>query len=327
MSGSKRPRKPPAVQAGQVFVGPPWAIYAALLFCAVFAVAGAVSVIGSLKPLLWTSVPCTILKFEAVDDPDADLPFTANARFQFEWNGTRHERRDLGIDGWKEARDPMQHWLGFQKHPGTVCYLPDGNPAKAVLFRPTAKWGGLAFVGFGLCVGFILIQAHRHRDAPGPELTQKILPAITVFFGGPGLILTLHLSLPVWLESIQVRSWKETPATVIWSETRTSSGAKHQTHYRADICYEYQAAGLIWRQNRIRPGNAQGSGLSAATQLVNHYPPGLKTFCRVDPKHPERALLESNPGWPLLLTFFPLPFLAVGILCLREMIRKGPSKP
>jgi hypothetical protein len=307
--------------AEPAYVGPPWAIYAALIFCAAFAAVGAFHLITSLKPLLWKSVPCTIVKFDPVDHPKAKFPFTAKVRFQFEWNNIQHEGNNLGITGWEHADEQLKLLLRFEKNPHTRCYLPDDNPANAVLFRPSPKWGGLAFIGFSLCFGYIVIQVHRHRDSPSPELVQKILPSIMVFFGTPGIILTLHLSLPVWLESIQVQTWKETPATVIWSKLRKTNLKKGRTHYHADICYAYQAAGRSWKNNRISPGNVHGPLHNAAKKLINDHPPGLKTFCRVHPKHPERALLLSNPGWLFLLTLFPLPFLAVGIMCLRQMLR------
>jgi hypothetical protein len=117
-----------------------------------------------------------------------------------------------------------------------------------------------------------------------------------------------------------VGNWKETPATVVWSTVRKKGEGKH-TNHQADICYEYHAAGKTWRNNRLRPGNADGSRHAAARKLVSAHPPGSVTSCWIHPTKPERAVLSRSPGWAIFLTLFPLPFLIVGLMCARLAIR------
>ena len=181
----------------------------------------------------------------------------------------------------------------------------------AVLFRPPPKWGNLFIIVFGVGVGWILFQANRTRNLPQQEVTKRVLPALALLFGLPGLLLVLNLSLPVWIESIEVLGWNETPARVVWSELRETRGTK-SIKYHADICYEYQTAGQTWRNNRVRAGELTGPGYSAAVELERLFPVGQRTRCYVHPAHPERAVLLKWPGWALLSTLFPLPFLGVG---------------
>lgn len=321
-------RRHPAGNSEGVYIAAPGVIYAAILFCLIFACVGAFTFVPSLVPWFWKALPCEVLRFEIEDHAKAKLPFSAQVLYRFEWQGTTHESTRVGIAGWKDAATPLTLAKRFSENRKTQCYLPDGFPENAVLFRPPPKWEGLFFVGFGVCMGWLLIQAHRSRDQPKRETAQRILPAVAVFFGTPGLAMTLGMSLPVWVESLEVRHWKKTPATVIWSEVRATRGDK-STNYRADICYEYQAAGKTWRNNRVRPGAASGSDNSSADGLASSYPAGLQTHCYVHPTRPERVVLLASPGWAVLLTLFPLPFLAVGMICVREAIRsrKPPREP
>jgi hypothetical protein len=138
-----------------------------------------------------------------------------------------------------------------------------------------------------------------------------------MFFGLTGVFLTAKLSVPVWIESIQARSWVETPATIVWSRVRVTKGSKNSTNEHADVCYEYQAAGRIWRQNRFSPGDMDVSVSRSAPAMVAAHPPGKQVTCFVHPEEPQRSVLSRALGWQGLFTLFPLPFLAVGGIILR----------
>lgn len=294
------------------YVAPARTLIFAGLFLLIFGVVGAWSFIRSLEPLTWKSVPCTVTQFTLTDDPKSDTPFGANVEFRFELDGRTYQGSKLGIPGWKKSRDQIRHTQRFKNQQQATCYLPNGKPESAVLLRPSSQGAGLAFIAFAVIVGWILYQAHIHRDESTGKLSRKLMPALALLFGTPGLFMLFFLSLPVWIESIQVRSWKETPATVIWSEIRMKRNSK-STNYRADICYEYHANGRKFRQNQLYPGNLDGVGSSSAEKLVHEYPPGAVVTCHVHPQAPERSVLIPKVGWALLLTLFPLPFLGVGM--------------
>jgi hypothetical protein len=305
----------------QHYVASPRVLLLAAAFLAMFGGAGAWSFIRSLHPLLWKSAPCEVLAFNPTDDPKSKHPFGAEVRFRFESDGKQHEGNRLGIAGWKDARDQLGEGRRFNLDGAATCYLPDGDPVNAVLFRPSPQTAGLAFVVFSGCVGWILYQAHRGRDLPTDALGAKVMPAVGILFGGAGLFMLLRLSLPVWIETFQVRTWEENPAKIIWSESRVSGSGSKQTR-RADICYEYNAAGKTWRNNGLYPGGL-GAGNSGGTDaLIGDHPPGSSAICRVDPERPERALLFTNAGWSMVFTLFPLPFLAIGGMVLKSLVRR-----
>lgn len=308
-----------------VYVAPARTLLIAALFLTVFGAYGGWHFLRSLEPLTWQSAPCKVVRFEIRDNADSKLPFEADTRFEFYRDGVRHTGTGLGIGGWKDSREAWTHALRFKEDPEASCYLPDGNPANAVLFRPPPAWGGLAFVGFSAGIGWILLMAHRRRDRVSMQLLRGVAPALVLLFGTPGVLLTAKLSLPVWVESLQARTWKPTTAKVVWSRLRTQDnrGRHHPTHYRADICYEYHAGGRIWRQNRVFPGNFSAGGSGTARQLSADHPAGKTITCLVDPDHPERSLLKPHPGWSLLFTLFPLPFLAVAVIILRQALRQS----
>lgn len=326
------------------YVAPPRTLIFAGLFLLVFGVVGAWSFVRSLEPLTWKSVPCTVIQFTPNDDPKSDTPFGADVKFRFEIDGRSYESTKLGIPGWKDSRDQIRYLLEFEKlwpvgslathravlkmsnQQQSTCYLPNGKPESAVLFRPSFDGAGLAFVAFAVIVGWILYQAHIHRDQNTDKLSRKLMPALALLFGTPGLFMLFFLSLPVWIESLQVRSWREIPATVNWSEMRVSSsgGRNRSTNHNADICYEYEFKGRKWTQNQIYPGEIQGGNHGPAERLLTQYPAGAQVTCFVHPDKPERSVLIPEVGWAILWTLFPLPFITVGLLVLfRYFFRKN----
>ena len=309
------------MKASLHYVATPRVLLFAAAFLAVFGGVGAWSFVRSLHPLLWKSVPCEVHVFNPTDDSKSDRPFGAEVTFRFQIDGKNHHANRLGIAGWKDARDQLRAWQRFNLDGTAKCYLPHGDPGKAVLFRPAPKWGGIAFVVFSGSIGWILYQAHCGRDLPTDELGAKVLPAVGIHFGGAGLFMLLALSMPVWIETLQVRSWEEKPAKIVWGEYRVSRGAKGRTVTKADICYEYQAAGKAWRNNSLYPGGLNTGNFDHADTLLAAHPPGSAVTCRVDPKRPERAVLFTSPGWSVVWTLFPFPFLAVGGLVLKSIVR------
>jgi hypothetical protein len=325
------------------YVAPLRTLIFAGLFLLIFGVVGAWSFVRSLEPLTWKSMPCTVTQFTLTDDPKSDTPFGADVKFHFEFEGHSYASTKLGIPGWKESRDQIRHFLKFEKQ-GPVgpmaehrtihnlgnrqlatCYLPNGKPGSAVLFRPSSNGAGLAFVAFAVIVGWILYLAHIHRDQSSDKLSRKLIPLLALFFGTPGLFMLIFLSLPIWIESIQIRSWKEIPATVAWSEVRMQRNSD-SANYRADICYEYRFDGRRYRQNQIYPGNLGSVGFSSAEKLVQEYPRGAEVTCLVHPQSPERSVLIPNVGWALIFTLFPLPFLGVALYLIGTSFSKAKTR-
>ena len=316
----------PAKRSKDHFVAPPRVLIFVGLFLLVFAGVGAWAFFRSLIPFTWKSEPCSVSNFILTENPSSKTPFGADVEYRFEHNGSRHNGNKLGLEGWANSRDQIEYQLKFKAGQITTCYFPRGKPERAVLIRPPIHVSGLALIGFAVAIGWILFIAHRYRDEDPKLLGQKTMPVVGLFFGTPGLALLLFLSLPVWIETIQARFWKETPATVCWSEIRVSNGRRSSTNYRANICYEYHANGRAWRQNHIFPGDIHSGNSRSAHRLVAEHRPGQQITCLVNPDKPQQSLISPNIGWMFFLTIFPLPFLAVGALALRACFVKNKPK-
>jgi hypothetical protein len=132
------------------YVGPPKAIFAAILFCVVFAGVRAFHFVPPLAPLLWKSVPCEIMEFEMEDHSRADYPFTARVRYRFESDGKENESTRLGIRRWWYAPtpNPSISRSNTAEARGLSVTLPDGVAENSVLLRPQPKWGGIGFHWF-----------------------------------------------------------------------------------------------------------------------------------------------------------------------------------
>jgi hypothetical protein len=309
----------------EAYVAPPATLALGILVCLLFVGVGFYQLVPSLAPWLWPSAKCRVLQCDLTDSPDTNPPFSAKLLYQFEWNGKTHQGTQLGIPGWKHAADGIRFAIRVGKNPETRCFLPGGDPSHAVLIRPKPKWGALTFSIFGLCIIWSIIQAHRQRDSPPQELSSKVLPPIAILFGGTGAALTLFLSLPVWIGLCIAPTWNKTPATIIWSTIRTTETSETTKHH-ADICYQYQLNGRTWRNNCINPAGLTSAGnLSAAEKLIATHPPGTRITCLVHPTDPSKACLTAKPSPHHLLTLFPLPFLAIGILCLKSILKKSPK--
>jgi hypothetical protein len=316
------PMKSPGLSSRTHYVAPRKTLMLAIAFCLLFAGVGLYQVILSVSNWTWRSVDCVVKEFRLQDDADRDPPFYAEVIFEFKWNGHVYRSDDLGIDGWKNAENGLvlQRELE-QKQFAAKAYLPTGDPNHAVLLRPEPRWAGMAFVLFGASFTWLLIMADRYRDAKSDILSRKTTPALALMFGGVGIFMLVTLSIPTWIEQTRILAWQEIPATIVWSKVRVQRGSRNTTH-RPDICYEYIADNHIWRNNRLAPGIVS-THADSAHDLVGQYPAGKRTTCRIHPSDPAKTYLTPKTSWQILFTLFPLPFLCVGYLCLRSLLKKS----
>lgn len=303
------------------YVAPRRTLLLAIAFCLVFAFVGIHQITVSLIPLTWRSVDCVVQECKLTDQSENALPFSARVLFEFESDGKTYRSSDLGIDGWKKAEHAIEFQLSLeQKQFSTKAYLPSGNPNQAVLVRPEPRWGGMAFVLFGAGISWLLIMADRYRNAPSEIVSRKTAPAIALLFGGMGIFMLVTMSIPAWIESVCIHRWQKIPATIVWSRVRAKSDSSN-TSDQPDICYEYCVGNRSWRNNRL--GMALSTGSDSAHELVSKHPAGKRTTCRIHPTNPAKTYLITKGSWHILLTLFPLPFLFVGYLCVRSLLKKS----
>ncbi|MGD8439753.1 MAG: DUF3592 domain-containing protein [Holophagae bacterium] len=117
------------------------------------------------------------------------------------------------------------------------------------------------------------------------------------------------------------RTWVEVPATVVASAVR-SWRTDDGTSYRADVLYEYSAAGRVWRSNRRSFSPMHSSDAEAARATVERYPAGAEISCFVDLDNPGRSVLDRRLRPVYLVGLFPLVFLLVGLALVVHVARR-----
>jgi hypothetical protein len=119
------------------------------------------------------------------------------------------------------------------------------------------------------------------------------------------------------MHSLASLAWTETECTVLESRVVAYSGNANSTRHRIEILYSYEVAGIAYQSSRYHfyPYGVSGKGQSHdRQQIVDRLPPGTRTACWVDPKHPTEAVIERSLGWieGSCRCGVPLVFAAVG---------------
>jgi hypothetical protein len=162
-------------------------------------------------------------------------------------------------------------------------------------------------------------RALSDRSTASSQGGPGCLIGFGLLFGGFGSIfVVIFLVLPL-MRALEARQWVEVPCTILESrlgESRDSDGAT----YRVEVRYEYRfragdlesdpTAPLYQSERYDFYDGVYTSGAEAKRAEVARLAPGTRTTCRVDPHHPEEAVLR--PGipdglwWASFVLLFPL---------------------
>ena len=125
-----------------------------------------------------------------------------------------------------------------------------------------------------------------------------ILVLLTYFFGVGPLLL---------FES--AAHWRALPCTIVASRIRTD-GRGDRTGYGADMCvFRYRIDERERASSDYQLVEDSNRSNGDAARIVRRYPPGAQATCYVDPRNPDRAVL--NRSLPRVTPFglLPLGFL------------------
>lgn len=297
------------------------------LFSSIFVVVGLGLFWKSEKVRGWEEVPCEIERFEILDDPDADPPFTVDLVFRFRsdgsWReGTRLRNEEGSGDGDFDDLARLRAELISQE---ATCRVNPDDPTDAVLTAGgEGTWGGLFFAAFGgffvlVGVGLILgaLRSGKASKAKSSSSEDGEMGGLLGFgffgiFAAAGVGMFFGLIVPKGIDYFAMKGWVETPAEVLWSRVRSHSDDDGTT-YSADVFYRYRFEGRDYRSNRRGVMGGSSSGRASKQRFVDAHPAGASIVCYVDPDDPNRAVLERRLGWWALFALFPLPFAAIGL--------------
>ena len=305
------------------------------LFFGVFFLMGAIFVVLVLgeaikqtAPWFWAAVPCTIITSGVEETGDDESPYRPAVGYTFEVGGRtlRGDRLSITTSGtasFDRARDRAARYP-----PGAeaTCRLDPDHPSLSVL-EWRIPW--IAFMVFlplifvaigGGGLFFMWRRARNDRDAAVASISQNARPgrgrvvmiAMGVIFSIVGGLLFLFLfGLPA-LRFVQSTTWDQTPCTVVGSTIRSWS-TDDGTSYRADVLYEYEADGRIWRSNRVDFFSALSSSRDGAWAVRDRFPVGVSETCWIDPGAPGKSVLDREFRPKNLLGLIPLVFLVAGL--------------
>ena len=132
----------------------------------------------------------------------------------------------------------------------------------------------------------------------------------SIFFFA-GLAIGYYLILGAFMDYMNSDSWVETPCEVISSRV-VESHDDDGTTYRPEIVYKYTYQGKNYESKRYDFFEVSSSGRSSKQKVVRDHPPGKKTVCYVDPTDPQKAVINRDFSWSILIVLLPLIFMAVG---------------
>lgn len=314
-----------------------------LLMGAAFTVVVVIETVRVTAVWFWPEVPCTVLASGVEETGDDSDPYRPSVLFEYELDGrhyrsTRVRRGDITTSSYDKARGPSDRYP-----PGAeaTCRINPDRPDEAVLEPHPPVIGFVAlfpliFVAVGAggifftwkgppavfqpTVGDSISQRARDSRGMGRRIGLGVGLVFTAVGGGLSIFL---LVIPVARLAVAV-TWIEIPAVVVDSTVR-SWATDDGTSYRADVLYEYAAAGRTWRSNRRSFFPLGSSDYSDQKATADRYPAGAAISCFVDPDDPSRSILDRRPRPVYLIGLFPLVFLLAGAALTTYVLRSGRS--
>lgn len=132
-----------------------------------------------------------------------------------------------------------------------------------------------------------------------------------VFAAGGALV--LGATVTGLVRSLEARAWVPVEARIISSELESQPGGESTT-YRIVLRYDYEFGGRPWQGDRYRfTRGSTNVGVKGMREVVAAHRPGTRVTAWVDPKRPERAVIERDlDGVSWIGLPFSIPFLLVG---------------
>jgi len=158
-----------------------------------------------------------------------------------------------------------------------------------------------------------IIKQHmdRNKATSGGKLVMVVFFLI---FSVAGLVMAYFFLFPLLKNLISARNWEKVPCTIVSGRVLTHEDSDGDT-YSIEIEYKYLFENRAYISNRYNFNKSSSSGYSSKKAIVDKYPPGINTFCYVNPHMPNEAVIDRDFNISMLImVIFPLIFTSVGFI-------------
>ncbi len=147
------------------------------------------------------------------------------------------------------------------------------------------------------------------RTQPASILGRIGLTLFLSLFLGMGLLFLFFIGAAT-LQTLATYGWQKTPATITSSGVREDPG--QDDPFTVEVTYRYQWNGRGHTSAKFSRHSAQLENYDRAREKISALPAGTETFCFVNQKNPDEAVLHRDGVWTALFAVIPLIFVLVG---------------
>jgi hypothetical protein len=118
-------------------------------------------------------------------------------------------------------------------------------------------------------------------------------------------------------QRLETRSWKPVPAQILVSSVRENKDRPTHRSFEVDVRYAYEWQGVKRESRNFSLPNQTYTHRDEVWSLIAPFPVGAKVDCRVNPDHPESAVLQPGGlgfGWLVIIPALVAAFAACGLI-------------
>lgn len=298
----------------------------------------------SLRTLLWDETPCTIVKSEVEEHPDAadsSEAYRFKVAYTYTVDGQRYtsDRYRHGYSGSSKIAEARKLADRYPVGSPAICYVNPGQPSSAMLRHPNF-WAILA-LPFPLL--FAAVGGGGIYALWNPDETQNLMGravdgitrrlgargCMTMFFSvfflaGAGF--SLFFLAPA-VKVLRAKSWPATNCTIVSSQVRTHPSDDSSPTFSVEVLYTYSYRGREYKSDRYQFLGGSSGGYQDKERIVRRLPPLTRVPCYVNPDEPAEAVLNRDFSSEYAFGFVPILFMLVGLGGIFFTLRGGQSHP
>ncbi len=140
---------------------------------------------------------------------------------------------------------------------------------------------------------------------------RLLISLFFLLFFALGAFFTVLMAQQAW-QNLRQLNWKSTPCEILESQVERPVEQDDDPAFR--VQYRYQYSGRTYVGDRISVDSTRKEDDDAYRLVQGRYAARARTTCYVNPDDPSQAVLERGNPWVALAVFFPLIFVAVGVV-------------